>query len=77
MAEERKLRKDLPKREFDSDLNSPALSNYDDPPVDQRDSDELRDHIGNSSKEKSPVDELQENGDEDDHDVGNADNLAR
>jgi hypothetical protein len=42
MGDKRQTRKDLPEREFDSDLNSPALSNYDDPPVDQRDSDERR-----------------------------------
>lgn len=58
MGDKREIRKDLPKREFDADLNSPALSNYDEPPVDQRDSDDLRDHIGNPPKEKSPVDEL-------------------
>lgn len=76
MSDKREIRKDLPKREFDSDLNSPALSNYDDPPVDQRDSDDLRDHIGNPGK-KTPVDELQESGKQDGHDVGNADNLVR
>jgi hypothetical protein len=57
MTDKRETRKDLPKREFDSDLNSPALSNQDDRAVDQRDSDDLREHIGNPG-DKTPVDEL-------------------
>lgn len=74
MGDKRETRTDLPKREYDSDLNDKVLSNREDPPVDQRDSDHIRDHIGNPKR--SPLDELQ--GDESKlHDEGNADNLSR
>lgn len=81
MGDKRETRTDLPKREFDADLNDETFSNKDAPPVDQRDSDHIRDHIGNPS-EPTPLEELQGDGDDkgkdnDEHDVGNADNLSR
>lgn len=80
MGDKRETRKDLPKREFDSDLNDETFSNKDDPPVDQRDSDHVRDHIGNPG-EPTPLEDLQGDGDvqgdADEHDAGNADNLSR
>ena len=79
MGDKRETRTDLPKREFDADLNDELLSNKDAPPVDQLDSDHIRDHIGNPA-EPTPLEELQGEGDKDEtteHDVGNADNLSR
>lgn len=66
MGEKRETRKDLPEREFDSDLNSPALSNQDDPKINQRDSGL---HRGEDDKKKT--------SDDNEHDVGSADNLSR
>lgn len=74
MTDKRETRKDLPKREFDADLNSPMLSNDDDPPVDQRDSDHRGDHKTSRDANHAQA----EHADADaEHDVGNADNLAR
>lgn len=68
MSEKRELRKDLPKREFDSDLNSPALSNVEDNPVDQRDSVVRQPAKKERQNDAVPTEE---------HDVGGADNLSR
>jgi hypothetical protein len=72
MTDKRATRKDLPKREFDSDLNSPALSNVEDPPVDQRDSDDRGDHRGSKDNRKRGHEHP-----EGEHDLGGADNLSR
>lgn len=77
MADKRETRKDLPKREFDSDLNSPALSNYDDAPVNQRDSDGVRDHAGNREDVSQTNDNADSKVGSKTHDEGNAENLSR
>lgn len=53
--------------------------NKDAPTVDQRDSDHIRDHIGNPS-DPTLLEELQDEGEgapSEKHDMGNADKLSR